>query len=174
MQYNTTLEREDSMSTAVRANCFDASALLKLYVQEDGSDELRTYWNREPTKFTTSLCFYEALTLLKVCHFYRKILDVEAYKKATLDLCAWFGVISKDIPEPNFLSPAVFFAAQRTAERYKIDLSDAFQIHTVKEGFFSHLSADSRTILVSADRDLVKAARAEGLRVWSILDELPP
>ena len=162
------------MSTATRANCFDASALLKLYVQEDGSDEMRTYWNREPTKFTTSLCFYEALTLLKVCHFYRKILDVEGYKRATLDLCAWYGVVSENIPELNFLSPEVFFAAQRTAEKHKIDLSDAFQIHTVKEGFFSKLSADSRTILVSADRDLVKAARAEGLLVWSILDESPP
>jgi predicted nucleic acid-binding protein len=112
------------MSTAARASCFDASALLKLYVQEDGSDKLREYWNREPTKFTTSL--------------------------------------------------EVFFAAQRTAEKHKIDLSDAFQIHTVKEGFFSNLSAGSKTILVSADRDLVKAARAEGLRVWSILDESPP
>ena len=162
------------MSTAARASCFDASALLKLYVQEDGSDKLREYWNSEPTKFTTSLCFYEALTLLKVCHFYRKILDVKAYKRATFDLCAWYGAISENIPELNFLSPEVFFAAQRTAEKHKIDLSDAFQIHTVKEGFFSNLSADSRTILVSADRDLVKAARAEGLRVWSILDESPP
>jgi predicted nucleic acid-binding protein len=161
------------MSTTTRANCFDASALLKLYVQENGSDELRTYWNSEPTKFTTSLCFYEALTLLKVCHFYRKILDVEAYKRATLDLCAWYGAVSESIPELKFLSPEVFFAAQRTAENHKIDLSDAFQIHTVREGFFPNLSADSRTILVSADRDLVKAARAEGLRVWSILDELP-
>ena len=162
------------MSTAVRANCFDASALLKLYVQEDGSDKLRTYWNREPTKFTTSLCFYEALTLLKVCHFYRKVLDVEAYKRATLDLCAWYGAASKNTPVLNFLSPEVFIAAQRTAEKHKIDLSDAFQIHTVKEGSFSNLRADSRTVLVSADRDLVRAARAEGLLVWSILDESPP
>jgi len=162
------------MTTAARANCFDASALLKLYVEEDGSDKLRTYWNGEPTKFTTSLCFYEALTLLKVCHFYRKILDVDEYKMATLDLCAWYGTVSENIPELKFLSPEVFFAAQRTAEKHNIDLSDAFQIYTVKEGFFSGLGAGSKTILVSADRDLVKAARAEGLRVWSILDEPLP
>ncbi len=161
------------MSTA-RASCFDASALLKLYVQEDGSEIMREYWNREPTKFTTSLCFFEALTLLKVCHFYRKTLDAAAYKKATLDLCAWYGAVSKNIPELNFLSPQVFLAAQRTADKHNIDLSDAFQIHTVKEGFFSNLIADSKTILVSADRDLVKAAKAEGLRVWNILDEPAP
>jgi len=77
---------ESKMSEAVRANCFDASALLKLYVQEERSEILRAYWNREPTKFTTSLCFYEALTLLKVCHFYRGRIGSAEYKKATLDL----------------------------------------------------------------------------------------
>ena len=162
------------MSDAVRANCFDASALLKLYVQEDGSDILRAYWNREPTKFTTSLCFYEALTLLKVCHFYRGRIGSAEYKKATLDLCAWYGAVSKKIPEPNFLSPEVFSAAQRTAETHGLDLSDAFQIHSVKEGFFSKMSEDSKTILVTADRGLAKAARAEGLRVWNIMEEPAP
>jgi len=162
------------MRKAIRANCFDASALLKLYIQEDGSAILRAYWNREPTKFTTSLCFYEALTQLKVCHFYRKVLDLAAYKDATLNLCAWYSTVSESITELNFLSPEVFFAAQRTAETYKLDLSDAFQIHSVKEGFFSKLHGDSKTILVTADDKLAKAARSEGIRVWYIMDEQAP
>ncbi len=162
------------MSNAVRANCFDASALLKLYVQEDGTETLRAYWRREPTKFTTSLCFYEALGQLKVCHFYSRVLDLAAYKHATLDLCAWYRTVSERIPELNFLSPEVFFAAQRTAETHGLDLSDAFQIHSVKEGFFSRLTGDSKTLLVTADRELAKAAKAEGLRVWSILEDPAP
>ncbi len=101
-------------------------------------------------------------------------LDLAAYKHATLDLCAWYGAVSKQIPELNFLSPEVFFEAQRTAEAHGLDLSDAFQIHSVKEGFFSRLSGDSKTFLVTADRELAKAARAEGLRVWSILDDPAP
>ncbi len=161
-------------SDAVRANCFDASALVKRYVSENRSEELRVYWNREPTKFTTSLCFQEALTQLKVCHFYRKVLDREEYKKATLNLSAWYGAVSKKIPELDFLSPEVFFAAQRTAQKHGLDLSDAFQIHSVKEGFFSKMIGGSTTILVTADRELAKAAKAEGLRVWSILDEPAP
>jgi len=36
------------------------------------------------------------------------------------------------------------------------------------------MSGDSTTILVTADRELAKAAKAEGLRVWSILDEPAP
>ena len=162
------------MSDAVRANCFDASALVKRYVQEDGSEILRAYWDREPTKFTTSLCFYEALTQLKVRRFYRKTLDSAEYKTATRDLYAWYGEVSKQIPEPNFLSLKVFLAAERTAEKHGLDLSDAFQIHSVKEGFFSNLSGESKTVLVTADAKLAKAARAEGISVWSLLDEPAP
>jgi len=147
---------------------------VKRYVQEERSEELRAYWNSESTRYTTSLCFYEALTLLKVCHFYRKTIDLAEYNKATLDLCAWYRAIEKKIRDLDFLSPEVFFAAQRTAEKHGLDLSDAFQIHSVKEGFFSNMCGDSATILVTADKELAKAARAEELRVWNIMEGPAP
>jgi predicted nucleic acid-binding protein len=162
------------MSTAVRANCFDASALVKRYVTEEGSSVLREYWAKEPTKFTTSFCFYETLTQLKVHHLYRKTLNGDAFRKANLDLCAWFSAAFRRNPELNFLSPEIFFNAQRIANKYQFDLSDAFQILSVKEGYFSPLCGDSKTILVTADRKLAKAGRAEGLRAWSVLDEPAP
>lgn len=60
------------------------------------------------------------------------------------------------------------------AEKHGLDLSDAFQIHSVKEGFFSNMCGDSKTYLVTADKKLAKAARAEELRVWSVLEEPAP
>jgi len=36
------------------------------------------------------------------------------------------------------------------------------------------MSGDSKTFLVTAGRELAKAARAEELRVWSILEEPAP
>ena len=51
-----------------RANCLDPSALVKLHVNEDGADIIRTYFDHEPTKYTTPFCFYEALTLQHVNH----------------------------------------------------------------------------------------------------------
>jgi predicted nucleic acid-binding protein len=160
--------------TAVRANCFDASALIKRYVHEQGSEIIHKYWEQEATKFTTSLCFYETLAQLKVCHFYRKTLDREGYHRATLDLCSWFAeVVLKDYPEPNFLSPGVFFEAQKMVDKYQLDLSDAFQILSVK-AFAPHMIGGSRTILVTADKELAKAALAEDLRVWSVLEEPAP
>ena len=162
------------MIQATRASCFDASALVKLYIDEDGSEKLRSYWSIEPTKFTTSLCFYETLTQLKVYHFYRKVLDLAAYKEATLDLCSWFSTVVRSIQAPNFFSPRIFFEAQHIAEKYKTDLSDAFQICSIKEGFFSKLSGESKTILVTADNKLAKVARCEGIRVWNVLKEQAP
>ncbi len=101
------------MNVAVRSNCFDASALLKLYMPEEGSEILHEYWRREPTKFTTSFCFYEMLSMLKVHHFYKKTIDLETYKKATLDLCSWFATVSESIRELPFLSPEVFLVLRR-------------------------------------------------------------
>ena len=129
-------------------------------------------------KFTTSLCFYETLTLLKVNHFYKKTLNLQEYYKATLDLCSWFGaVVVPYYPEPKFLSSTVFFEGQKLVDKHqklKLDLSDAFQIISVKDGFASYIKGGSQTILVTADSKLAIAARSEGLRVWSVLEEPAP
>jgi hypothetical protein len=102
-------------------------------------------------------------------------LDRESYHKATLDLCSWFSeVVLKDYPEPQFLSPNVFFDAQKMVDKYQLDLSDAFQILSIKTGFAAHMTGGSQTILVTADKGLAKAARAESLRVWSVLEEPAP
>ena len=73
------------MSIPVYAACFDASALVKLYVDERGSPELRQFWNRQPTKYTTPFCLYETLTALKVQKRKGK-LTKEAYLKAANNL----------------------------------------------------------------------------------------
>lgn len=159
---------------AVRANCFDASALVKLYINEKGSDIIQNYFNSEPTKYTTPLCYYEAINLLKVKHFYQKEISMDNYHNTTFSLTAWFSHIVKDIKDLDFLSPIVFKNVQDISKKYSLDLSDAFQILSVKEGFFSGLAMGSKTILVSADKKLSKAARDEGLRVWYFLNEPKP
>ena len=161
-------------STAVRANCLDASALVKLYVNEAGSDVLKQYVQKEPTRYTTPLCYFEALNVLKVKWLYRKEITQDEYQKATLSLTAWFSLVSNQIRDLDFLSPTVFKQAQSIAAKYSLDLSDAFQILSIKEGFFSHLSGGSKTILITADEDLAKAARQEAIRTWYLLTEPTP
>jgi len=161
-------------SQAVRANCLDAPALVKLYVEEEGSDVLQRYFQDEATRYTTPLCFYEALTTLKVKWLYRKEITKDDYLKAAFSMAAWFSHVSKQVRDLDFLSPIVFRDARLIVERHGLDLSDAFQILSVKKGFFSALAADSRTVLVTADRDLANAAKQEGILAWYTLGEPPP
>lgn len=161
-------------SIAVRADFFDASALVKLHVQEEGSEIIRPYFNRQPTKYTTPFCYYEALNVLKVKWLYRKEIVKEQYLDAAFRLTAWFGSTSRGVKDIDFTEPATFQAATRIVDRTSLDLSDAFQILSVKIGYFSPLCGDSQTLLVTGDKGLATAARAEGLRVWYFMGEPAP
>lgn len=161
-------------SSWARANCLDASALVKLYVEEIGSDILRQYAETEPTRYTTPFCFFEALNVLKVKWLYRKEISKEEYHDASLSLTSWFSHISKRIPDLDFTDPLIFMEVKTLSDKYSLDLSDAFQILSVKKGFFSGLAGESRTILVTADEGLAKASRNEGIRAWHFLTEPKP
>ena len=164
-------------SRAARASFLDASALVKLHIQEGGSDAIRNFCAQEPLKYTTPFCFYEALSLLKgVWKGRRKgiTLSKEEYLQACSRLTAWYGAMSRQVKDLDFVSPSTFREARAIADRASLDLSDAFQILSVKSGYFSVLTNDSKTVFVTADEELAKAARAEGLRVWNCVTEPPP
>ena len=145
-----------------RANCFDASALVKVYTTEPGSDVVQEYFNsRSPTKYTTPFCFYETLNILKSKWLYRNELCQAEYSEAAFRLTAWFGAATRYGKDINFQDPLVFTKVQDLAKHHELDWSDAFQILSVKEGYFSHLAEESRTVLVTADKKLALAARAE-------------
>jgi predicted nucleic acid-binding protein len=159
-------------------NCLDASALVKWYVPEIGSDILRQYLSTQQTIiYTTLFCYFEALSVLKVKRFYKKApenITDEVYQKAAFELSAWFSAFSKTMPDLDLIDPIVFPRVQEIARKHQIDISDAFQILSVIRGFFSPLCGNSKTILVTADKRLAHAARAEGARVWNLLTEPPP
>ncbi len=136
---------------------------------------MREYFNhRSPTKYTTPFCFYETLSVLKVKWLYRKELTKVEYNEAAFHLVAWYGAATRHGTDIDFKEPLVFFAAQEIAERYDLDLSDAFQILSVKEGYFSCLINDSQTVLVTADERLARAAQSEGIKAWFCLGEPEP
>lgn len=162
------------MSVALHACCFDASALVKRYVDEPGSDALRQYWSRQATRYTTPFCFYETLSILKG-KVHRKIMMREAYLKAAADLHAWFRTSTSETNDLNFTSMDVFHDALEIAEHSGLDLSDAFQLLSLQAGYFSSLIGGSTTVLVTADEALAKAARQRRLPVWDCMREpVPP
>ena len=158
--------------------CLDASALVKHYVKETGSDALRVYLQAEPTWYTTRFCLYEALGVLKAKAKKKNRPDritEDDYHKAGHAMLADFDTRSKHLPEVDFITPSIFSEVLSLCKKYpKLDFSDAFQIVSVKKDFYSKLSGESRTALVTADAELAKAAHLEGLKVAQIKGKNPP
>ena len=161
-------------SRAARADFFDASALAKVYSDEPCSDVARNYFRSSATKYTTPFCFYEAMNVLKGKWKHKGQLTIDQYLEAAFQLTAWYGASSSKVNDLNFTEPTTFAEAKEIAERNRLDLSDAFQILSVKKGYFSVLVNESSTVLVTADKELAGAARAEGLRAWNLMLESAP
>ena len=161
-------------SRAARADFFDASALAKVYSDEPCSDVARNYFRSPATKYTTPFCFYEAMNVLKGKWKHKGQLTIDQYLEAAFQLTAWYGASSSKVNDLNFTEPTTFAEAKEIAERNRLDLSDAFQILSVKKGYFSVLVNESSTVLVTADKELAGAARAEGLQAWNLMLESAP
>ena len=164
------LKETSIQKNAGHADFFDASALVKIYVNEDGYEKVRNYFNESSTKYTTPFCFYEALSVLKGKR--GKELTNKEYLDSSARLTAWYAASSFQIKDLNFTEPELIKKACAIVEKdEKLDLSDAFQILSVKEGYYSRNCNDSQTLLITADKRLAKVAKSEGLRVWSVLEE---
>ena len=161
-------------SGRARASCLDTSALLKLYVDEEGSDIIRNFAENEPARYTTPFCYYETLNMLKVKWLYRGEITEDEYLKKSFSLTAWFSHVARNVNDIDFKDPSVFLEVQTLAKDNSLDLSDAFQILSVMKEYFSPLTGDSSTILVTADKKLASVARSEGLKAWYFMKEPAP
>jgi predicted nucleic acid-binding protein len=163
------------MSVPIRAACFDASALAKLYIDEPGCKALRRFWRAQPTRYTTPFCFYETLGILKRQRLKQKDpFTKEGYLRCVAELTAWFRASSSRIQDLDFTDLEVFADAMKLAQRTDLDLSDAFQLLSMQAGYFSVLVGGSATLLVTADEALAKAARDRHLPVWDCMREPIP
>jgi len=162
---------------AVKVHYFDASALVKLVAddqdEEPGRDTLRRYYNEHARPvYTTSFCVAEAFGAFKR-KFQRKGISEEQYLVYVRNFIRVIGNTFR-IDEVPILLPLVTSEVERLVAQYKIDFVDCFQIVTIMQGQFRVLVGESQSILITADRDLAKAARAEGARVWECTSEVAP
>ena len=98
----------------------------------------------------------------------------EEYLSSAYELLAFLSEGSIELEDININDSSVFSEVEALVQKYSIDVSDAFQIVSVKKNYFSQFEGDSKPILITADTALAKAARAESLRVWNILEGPEP
>lgn len=157
----------------IRIHYLDASAIVKLLVEEDGSLEVRRYLERHANHLTTSLCFAESLGVLKSKHLHKR-LSTDGYLAACEELIALVRHKNLIVEDIGITDWGVFNEVERLVKIHSIDLSDAFQLLTIRTGSISKLQLNSSPIFVTADKSLALAARKEGLIVWDCMNETAP
>ena len=159
-------------TTYFRASYFDASAIIKVLVEEPDSLPVAQYFKGPHPFYMTSLCFAEALGVLKAKYFRRQSIPEKGYLNRSYLLTVWVRDRRITLDEVPLTEPEVFEEA--IVKRYQIDTSDALQIVTIKNGKFSNFAGESKPLLITADSDLAKAARNEGVKVWDCIHEPNP
>jgi predicted nucleic acid-binding protein len=152
---------------------FDASAAVKLAVKEPGHENVCNHFRKYYRHYMTNLCFAEALGALKG-KVHRKELSRERYFYACDLLITYLRHGRFHLDETLEISPETFLKAEHLAQKHQVDLSDALQIVTVRDGHFKQWGREAKTVLATADAGLVKAAKEEGLRVWNVIDSPEP
>jgi predicted nucleic acid-binding protein len=157
---------------------YDASALVKLVADDEdekpGQQLLRNDYSNHPASvYATSYCIEEALMAFK-----RKLdrgrINQAQYLKYLADFRVKFLGCNLRREELSVLSSIVATETERLDATYNIGFVDCFQIATLRHGRFRVLGPNSQAILITADRGLAKAARAEGARVWECTRESAP
>jgi hypothetical protein len=84
------------------------------------------------------------------------------------------GLADRGNRDLDFTHREIFSEAKELAESYDLDLSDAFQLLSLRAGFFAALAGESKTVLVTADEKLAAVARRMKLPVWDCLRQPMP
>lgn len=146
----------------------DASALVKLVIDEGDHGPVRSFFQTNGNFCATSLCLAEALGVVKAKWTHGRISE-EKYFDATRELVinAWGGKI--EINNVDLFSPEGLTPVEMLGRKHALDLSDALQLHTILRGTYSVLGPQSSSVLITADAKLAKAAEVEGIRAWNCI-----
>jgi uncharacterized protein len=155
----------------IKASHLDASAAVKLVLQERGCEHLSSYFANRAGFYITSVCLAEALGVFK-----RKRVRDELSEKQYLATCnLLLGYLRSPprirVDEIELSSLDTFAKAEEIARRHKLDFSDSLQLISVKHRRSSSCVPGFKTVFITADRALASAAKAEGLRVWNCEEE---
>lgn len=174
-----------SIENWVRYFFLDASAIVKLVVKEDGSNNLRGFFNSSELFRTTSVTLSEAYGVIKRKWIHRgrpdKITN-KGYFNAMYLLSSYVRNGRIKLTEASFLDANDFIMAEELVKKYPdpkradeflIDMVDALQIVSMKKE--TEMTKESAPVLVTTDNFFEIIATKEGLKVWNCnKKERPP
>jgi len=147
---------------------FDASAIVKLLIDEKHSDLVRNYFDDTRSLFfTTNFCFFESLSVLKR-EWRKKRTSADKYMTCCRLLFAYTKEHRLKIKEYPLEDLSDFGKLEHLTEKYNIDISDALQLLSIKETSLSNLAGESEITLITADKNLAKAAKEEDIKTLDL------
>lgn len=149
----------------IKSFFLDASAIVKLVIDEKHSELVRNHFD-DPRSwfFTTNFCFFESLTVLKREWCKNKI-STNKYRDCCRLLFAYIKEHRIKIKEYPLEDLHDFGKLEELVDKCAIDISDALQLLSIKKTILSELAGESETTFITADGKLAKAAREEGVKV---------
>ncbi len=146
----------------------DASALVKLVVDEGDHAPVRFFFHSHVNFGATSLCIAEALGVVKAKWTHGHIAEADYFAATrSLVLNSWGKKI--EVEDIDLFSPQGLSAVEALAKKHTLDLSDALQLETILHGKYARLGPKSASVLITANAKLAKAAESEGIRVWNCI-----
>jgi len=130
---------------------FDASAFLKLVIDEPGSVEARDTWRSAHRRISSLLVYTEARAGIARAHRMRRI-STQRLREAGEDVETFCEeAVLLDVTE------SVVRRAGELAERHRLRAYDAVHLASLDS------VADDETLLVATDGNLVRAAQERGI-----------
>lgn len=159
-------------SVAVKVKYLDASVIVKLYLDEDGSKDFRDYFNTHINYCTTRMTFYEAMNVLKSRLFKSSMEDKYYQSVEALAIHGWGGKIEIESIELDNLD--IFKEVSKISMQYNLDVADAIQIYSILKGKYKFFARESSSVLITADDKLELAAKKNDIRVWNCRKDTRP
>ena len=165
--------------TTMRNYFLDTTALIRLVCDEPGSRTVRALLNDPGSSLLTSwVLLAEALGVLK-----RKRLDGELtdtdYERMIQELFLRVQIgsirpVDVAVLDGEARLITYGFELARVRRRHPcLDAADALQLRAIEEGILKLYAGESKPRLVSADKNLLAAAREEGIDTISVCKDLP-
>ena len=165
-----TVPRGNASPDKIRYELFDASAAVKLFIDEKGSDLLRQSRDSGMRTITTP-CLIETLSVLKRNWLRKEITDAK-YHDLTYTVPWQF---KEHIHDVSIKDPDTLIKISKLGEKHALDFVDALQIYSLLHSHLAVFTGGSQTLLITADDALAVAAGKEGLKVWNLqCDTIPP
>jgi predicted nucleic acid-binding protein len=160
-----------TFGTPIPTYFFDASALVKLFVDEPDSRKAKMLLSQAGFIHTSWILLAEALGVMKR-KWLKKDLTDHQYGRKVYSFFAHIReerFIPVDVGDSDGkaqLRSLFNFSAIDARRKYPyLDVADVIQFQAIRTGYLKYLVGESTPQLVTADRKLARAAESEGIAV---------